>query len=156
MLTLAPITPENWRAACFLSTDPEHRAPLDEQWITSNAFSMLQAVYDPAWTCRLILDGSIPVGFVFFGIWEEKQAPLFCRYMIDVDYQGQGYGTQALPLILEEMYALYGKQDIYLTLERENTRAVRLYEKFGFRSTGEFDASEEVYLLPYPRKECES
>lgn len=156
MLKLSPITAGNWRAACFLSTDPEHKAPLDERWITSNAFSMLQAVYDPSWTCRLILDGDTPVGFVFFGMWPEKQAPLFCRYMIDVDYQGRGYGTQALPLILEEMYALYGKQDIYLTLERENTRAVHLYEKFGFRPTGEMDGSEEVYLLPYPRKECES
>lgn len=154
MLTLSPITPDNWRAACFLSTDPEHKAPLDEQWITSNAFSMLQAVYDPNWTCRLILDGGKPVGFVFFGIWSKKQAPLFCRYMIDVDYQGRGYGTQALPLILEEMYALYGNRDIYLTLERENTRAVHLYEKFGFRSTGEMDESEEIYLLSYPRKEC--
>lgn len=155
MLTLAPITPDNWRAACFLSTDPEHKAPLDEQWITSNAFSMLQAVYDPGWTCRLILDGETPVGFIFFGIWEEKQAPLFCRYMIDVNYQGRGYGTQALPLILNEMYALYGRRDIYLTLEPENVRAVRLYEKFGFRPTGEKDEGEDVWLLPYSGKDRE-
>ena len=154
MLTLAPITSDNWRAACFLSTDPAHKAPLDEQWITSNAFSLVQAAYEPNWECRLILDGETPVGFVFFGLWEEKQAPLLCRYMIDVDQQGKGYGNRALPLVLEEMYALYGQRDIYLTLERENARAVHLYEKFGFRSTGEFDCGEEIYLLPHPQKEC--
>lgn len=153
MLTLSPVTSENWRLACFLSTDPEHKAPLDEEWITSNAFSMLQAIYDPNWTCRLISDGDLPVGFVFFGMWEEKQAPLFCRFMIDIDHQSKGFGTQAIPLILEEMYALYGQCDIYLTLERENTRAVHLYEKFGFRPTGEVDCGEEIYLLPYPKKE---
>lgn len=75
--------------------------------------------------------------------------------MVDVNYQGRDYGTQALPLILNEMYALYGKQDIYLTLERENARAVHLYEKFGFRPTGEKDEGEDVWLLPYSGKDCE-
>ena len=153
MLTLSPITADNWKAAAFLSTEPERSIPLDQEWVTSNAFSMLQAVYDPGWTCRLILDDGKPVGFVFFGMWEEKQAPLFCRYMIDIDQQGKGYGAAALPLILEEMYALYGRRDIYLTLERANTRAVHLYEKFGFRPTGEMDGQEEVYILPCPIKE---
>lgn len=153
-LSLAPIGPDNWRKAAFLTTDAERLNPLDQQWVTSNAFSLLQAVYDPAWTCRLILSDGKPVGFAFFGLWEERgNAPLLCRYMIDVDCQGRGLGAQALPLVLDEMYALYGRGEIYLTVEPENTRAVRLYERFGFRPTGEFDCTEAVYVRPDPSQE---
>ncbi len=138
-------------AAALLTTDEARLNPLDQRWVTSNAFSLLQAAYDPAWTCRLILSDGKPVGFAFFGLWEERgNVPLLCRYMIDVDCQGRGLGAQALPLVLDEMYALYGRGEIYLTVEPENTRAVRLYERSGFRPTGEFDCTEAVYVLPAP------
>ena len=39
-LKLAPITAENWRSATLLTTDPERKIPLDEQWIANNAFSL--------------------------------------------------------------------------------------------------------------------
>lgn len=150
-LFLAPIGPDNWKQAALLTTDPERRNPLDQQWVVSNAFSLLQAAYDPAWTCRLICADGRPVGFAFFGLWEERgNVPLLCRYMIDVDRQGRGLGAQALPLVVEEMYALYGPREIYLTVEPGNTRAVRLYEGYGFRPTGEFDCTEAVYRLPVP------
>lgn len=150
-LSLAPVGPDNWKQAALLTTDPERRNPLDQQWVVSNAFSLLQAAYDPAWTCRLICADGRPVGFAFFGLWEERgNVPLLCRYMIDVDRQGRGLGAQALPLVVEEMYALYGTKDIYLTVEPGNTRAVRLYEGYGFRPTGEFDCTEAVYRLPAP------
>ena len=150
-LSLAPVGPDNWKQAALLTTDPERRNPLDQQWVVSNAFSLLQAAYDPAWTCRLICADGRPVGFAFFGLWEERgNVPLLCRYMIDVDRQGRGLGAQALPLVVEEMYALYGPREIYLTVEPGNTRAVRLYEGYGFRPTGEFDCTEAVYRLPVP------
>ena len=150
-MTLEPITPDNWRQAVFLTTDPKRENPLDQEWLCSNAFSMLQAVYEPDRQCRLIRADGKAVGFVMFEAWEEKGGePLLCRYMIDVDCQGRGYGAQALPLVLEEMYRVYGRRAIYLTVEQANEKAVRMYEKFGFRFTGEMDCDEAVYLLPAP------
>ena len=67
-----------------------------------------------------------------------------------MDCQGKGYGAQALPLVLEEMYRVYGRRAIYLTVEQANERAVKMYERFGFRFTGEMDCDEAVYLLPAP------
>ena len=64
--------------------------------------------------------------------------------------QGRGYGAQGLPVVLEEMYRLYGRKAIYLTVEQANERAVKMYEKFGFRFTGEMDYDEAIYLLPAP------
>ena len=70
-LKLVPVTKDNWRTATFLTTDPERKIPLDEQWLTSNAFSLLQCCYDPDWDCRLMLDDETAVGFVFYGYWRE-------------------------------------------------------------------------------------
>ena len=48
-MELVEITKANWKKAVFLTTDSERRMPLDEGWILSNAFSLLQAHYDPDW-----------------------------------------------------------------------------------------------------------
>lgn len=146
MLHLEPVTAQNWRDGVFLTTDPDHRNPLDEEWVTSTAFSMLQAVYEENWDCRIIYDGETAVGFVFYGLWKEDR-PLLCRYTIDADWQGKGYGQRALPLIVEQISRQYGSRKVYVTLEKKNARAVHLYEKFGFRDTGETDEGENVYVF---------
>lgn len=89
----------------------------------------------------------IPVGFVFYGYWQEKDRYLLCRYMIDEKYQGKGYGKQALSIVVEQIRKQYGCRDVYLTLEDENTRAIHIYEDFGFMRTDEMDESEQVYVL---------
>ncbi len=153
MIHLEEITRKNWREATFVTTDPEKKCPLDEGRVTSAAFSIVQSVYEPEWKSRLIMDDETIVGFVFYGWWEEKQAPLFCRYMIDVDYQGRGYGKRALPVIIDEMMREYRTDRILLTLERDNERALRLYTQFGFVSTGEMDEGEEIFV--YERQRCQ-
>lgn len=153
-MTLEPITPENWREAVFLTTDPEHKNPLEQEWLCSNAFSMLQAIYEPECNCRLIRADGEPVGFLQYEEWELKGGiPLLCRFMIDVDCQGKGYGSQALPVVIEEMYQKYGRRELYITVEQANERAVKMYEAFGFRFTGEMDYDEAIYVLPAPPAE---
>ena len=62
-LKLVPVTADNWKTALFLTTDPERKIPLDEQWIANNAFSLVQCQYDPDWDCRLMMDGEQAVGY---------------------------------------------------------------------------------------------
>ena len=107
-MELVEITKVNWKKAVFLTTDPERRMPLDEGWILSNAVSLLQAHYDPDWDCRLLVEGGTPVGFAFYGYWRERNRYLLCRYMIDIRYQGRGYGARALPLVVEQIRRQYG------------------------------------------------
>ena len=146
MIHLRKIDRSNWREATFVTTDPQHKCPLDEQWVTSTAFSIVQSVYEPEWESRLIYDDEKIIGFVFYGLWPEKNAPLLCRYTIDVEQQGKGYGQQALPIVINEMIAQYNCEHIYLTLEESNARAVHIYRKFGFIPTGEMDEGESVYI----------
>lgn len=156
MLHLRKIDRSNWREATFVTTDPQHKCPLDEEWVTSTAFSIVQSVYEPEWESRLIYDDEKIIGFVFYGMWAEKQAPLLCRYTIDVAHQGKGYGQRALPVVIREMAAQYRTDYIYLTLEESNARAVHLYRKFGFVPTGEMDEGESVYVYcPGSRPDAE-
>lgn len=146
-LHLEPVTRQNWRNAVFLTTDPERKIPLEEQWMANNAFSLLQCCYDPDWDCRLMLDGEEAVGFVFYGYWRECDRHLLCRYMIDVKYQAMGYGKGFLPLVLEQIHRQYGCTDIYTSVHDDNTVARHLYTSFGFVPTEEMDEEERVYVL---------
>lgn len=144
---LAPITAENWKTAIFLTTDPTRNIPLDEEWITSNAFSLLQTHYDTDWDCRIILAEGQPVGFVFYGYWREESRYLLCRYMIDVKYQGNGYGKAALPIVVNQILRQYNCSEVYVTVDAANLRAVKLYRDFGFEPTGDTDETEQVYVF---------
>ncbi len=146
-LKLVSVTPENWRTAVFLTTDPERKIPLDEKWLTSNAFSLLQCHYDPDWDCRLMMDGENPVGFVFYGYWREQNRFLLCRYMIDVKFQNRGYGSAFLPLVVKQIRSQYNCRDVYVTVSDDNAHAIHLYQSAGFVRTEEMDEEERVYLL---------
>lgn len=146
-LKLVPITSENWRTAVFLTTDPDRRIPLDETWIANNAFSLLQSVYDQNWDCRLLMDGDKAVGFVFYGYDGDSDRNLLCRYMIDVKYQGKGYGKAFLPQVVELIRRQYGCADVYTSVHDDNHRALHLYTAYGFERTEEMDAEERVYVL---------
>ncbi|MGN0758022.1 MAG: GNAT family N-acetyltransferase [Candidatus Ventricola sp.] len=146
MIHLEKIDRSNWKSAVFVTSDPEGKHPLEEKWVMSTAFSIVQSTYEDEWESRLIMDDEKVIGFVFYGMWKEKQAPLLCCYTIDIKEQGKGYGQRALPVIIEEMIKQYNPSCIYLTLEPENERAIYIYEKFGFVSTGETDEGEQVYI----------
>jgi len=146
-LKLEKVTAENWRSAVFLTTDPERNNPLQEKWLAGNAFSLLQCVYEMDWDCRLMMDGETAVGFVYYGYDREEDYYLLCRYMIDVKYQGKGYGKAFLPMVVEQMRRQYGCRDVYTCVDDGNTRALHLYTAFGFERTEKMDAEERVYVL---------
>lgn len=145
-LRLEKVTSENWRKAVFLTTDPERKMPLDEKWITSNAYSLLQCIYDKEWDCRLLMDGETAVGFVFYGHWPEEQYML-CRDMIDVKHQKKGYGKAFLPMVVEQIRSQFGCKDVYTSVDDENLHALHLYTSFGFERTDKMDGEERVYVL---------
>ena len=146
-LKLVPVTADNWRDAAFLTTDETKTFPLDEKWIASNAFSLLQCRYDGCWDCRLLVEGEKAVGFVFYGLDEDTGYYLLCRYMIDFRHQNKGYGKAFLPLVLDQIRSQYGCKDVYTSVHDDNAHAVHLYTSVGFRRTEEMDAEERIYVL---------
>lgn len=61
------------------------------------------------------------------------------QFMIDEKYQGKGYGSQALQLILDELRTENHYDHVELCVKKADTEAIRLYEKHGFVDSGYID-----------------
>lgn len=48
-------------------------------------------------------------------------------------FRGQGFGPEAIDLMLRELFDAYGLGRVYLRVHEPNTQARRAYEKAGFR-----------------------
>ena len=71
------------------------------------------------------------------------------QFMIDRRYQGKGYGSEALGLILEELREEGHYDNVEVCVKKEDAEAIRLYEKNGFTDSGYYDedAPESVNMI---------
>lgn len=67
-------------------------------------------------------------------------------YVIDKEYRGQGIGSKALELALNEIYSEYGTVPILLECHKDNKRAIRFYEKMGFRNTNILNDQDYFFI----------
>ncbi len=134
---------------------PEDRADLcalrvaDEQtrFVASNADSLEEADENDACVPLVIRAGGQPVGFAMHALDEDDGNRWLYRLMIDARFQGHGYGAAALSLIVRRLSALPDCPFIMLGVKPENEAAIRLYERAGFRPTGETIEGEMVMRL---------
>ena len=68
-------------------------------------------------------------------LWKRKQAELF-MYIGHRDIWGKGYGTDALTTFIDYIFNEKRFKSIYLKVYQNNTRAIRCYEKCGFKKKG--------------------
>ena len=61
------------------------------------------------------------------------------QFMIDEKYQGKGYGSRALELILDELRKEGRYDHVELCVKKADTEAIRLYGKHGFADSGYVD-----------------
>ncbi len=68
---------------------------------------------------------------------------------ITAEKQDLGYGTEAIPAVLDYGFARCGLERIFLKVYPHNLRAIRVYEKCGFR---EYDRTEEDVFMEITRR----
>ncbi len=56
---------------------------------------------------------------------------------LGADFVNQGYGSEALALFLEHFFAVMGFSKMVLDVAAYNQRAIRVYRKLGFNTTGQ-------------------
>ena len=106
-----------------------------------------------------IYDGETPVGFVMIGhdSFDFEGCPkvyrhsyYLWRFMIDRQFQGQGYGRDAMKLILAHMLSFPDgeAENLATSYEETNLAARNLYLSFGFAPNGEMSGDEVVLVLP--------
>ena len=162
-MQFADITKDNWLDVVFLTTnetitvtgsgkpyEAKGMPSLCEEYVASNALSIVQSVYEDGWVVKAIEHEGELIGFTMFGFNEEEDFYELCRIMIGKPYQSKGYGTQAIRMVLDEMKARFGCKEVYLSTDPENVRGKHVYEKVGFRSEHEMLDDEELYKYVYP------
>ena len=120
-------------------------APGQEGYIETVAQCLREADGLALWRPLGLYDGETPVGFAMVGrfpgeVWLD-------RLLIEGRYQGRGLGGEALVLLLRYLREQYGPGPVYLSLYPENTAALALYEKHGFRLNGERDIHGELVMV---------
>lgn len=117
--------------------------------ITGNGYAFPFGIYEDD-----VAVGFLMIGFDVDDYWEDapeiaKGNYNLWRLMIDKEFQGKGYGKEAVRLALEYIKTLpCGKAKYcWLSYEPDNEVAKRLYSSFGFAETGEMDGEEAIAVL---------
>jgi diamine N-acetyltransferase len=151
LLTLCEVTRENWRAALRLAVRPEQQRFIAD-YAPIAAIALAKAYVRPGglvWTPYAFSAGDEMVGFAALA-YEPGSVDNYwiCHFFIDHDYQGQGYGGQALRLLIEFVRERHPNcRMLHLTVHPENVAAQRLYASGGFQPTGVERDGEPVYQL---------
>ena len=126
----------NFSAVVGLTVTPEQA-----DFVAPNLYSIAEAAIEPTWTPLAIYAEDDIVGFALFGR-DETGRWWIMRYMIDAQHQGKGYGTAALPVLIDLMVERHGCVEIFLDYSPGNDVAERLYARMGFVPTGEVEGGE--------------
>lgn len=107
----------------------------------------INKAYHMNWTILTIYNDDTMVGYLMYGINKKKDVWLD-RFMIDKHYQHEGFGKEALGLILSLLKEKFKDRNrIVLSVEDTNSFAIKFYESFNFRLTGEIEDGELVMEL---------
>lgn len=122
--------------------------------VAPNAVSVAEAYFerDHAWF-RAIYAGDEPVGFVMLYVEPEQAIYYLWRLMIDERYQGLGYGTRAVELVIEHVRAQPNAAELGVSVVPAENSALSFYRRLGFRETGAIEHGEIVMKLVLDERE---
>lgn len=143
MIHLREINEDNFEACLNLKVGDSQKS-----FVANNMFSLAQAwLYDSVARPFAIYADDTMVGFLMLEYDERKKVCGLWRFMIDAQYQGKGYGKEALECVLAYIKTNPGFEAVNLSFEPENIAAEKLYRQYGFLPTGEMDGSQIIMAL---------
>jgi diamine N-acetyltransferase len=145
-ITFRPVTWENFSAVTELTVTSKQA-----DFVAPNLYSIAEAYLEPSWTPLAIYTGNDLVGFAMFGRDDETGRWWIMRYMIDARHQGRGYGTAALPGLIDLIVERHACSELFLGYEPSNEVASHLYARMGFAPTGEMAGGEIIARLDLTR-----
>lgn len=142
MIHLETITPENWRLGLSVQDD-QRRFVSDSAGILARAY----AYRENRSHAFVVYNNDLPIGMAMYHDLDDWKAYDFSQFFIDQRYQGNGFGCEAATQIIQMMKD-DGKYDKVVLCYIEGDNAARkLYEKLGFKHTGEADGDEIIMEL---------
>ena len=142
MIHLETIRPDNWRIGLTVRDD-QRRFVSDSAGILARAY----AYRENRSKAFVIYNDDLPVGMAMYHDIDDIKAYDFSQFFIDQRYQGNGFGREAATQIIQLMKD-DGKYDRVVLCYIDGDEAARkLYEKLGFKHTGEADGDEIIMEL---------
>jgi diamine N-acetyltransferase len=141
-VSLREVTKETVRQICDLKVRDDQN-----KFVAPNAVSIAQAYFfDTAWF-RAIYADDTPVGFVMLEKNTEKPEYFLWRMMIDARYQGEGFGREAMLLLIDYVRSLPNATELITSCVPGEGSPERFYSKLGFGRTGRmYDEEIEMRL----------
>lgn len=121
-----------------------------DKFVSHPILSLAQAyVYYNQCTPFVVCKDNMIIGYVMVIYDYDEETYNIWHMMIDEKYQGKGYGTKVIKLCIEYIKTKpFGKSNnIILTCNIDNVHAIHIYEKLGFKDTGEHDDDEMIMKL---------
>ncbi len=84
---------------------------------------------------EMVKDGAVPVGFISYGPYAQGAIKLHKLYL-SKEYHGMGVGSQMLSRV-KEIARTLGAKKLLLNVNKQNDRAIRAYERNGFKRVRE-------------------
>ena len=137
MVNFIELNEENWPDFAGLSVDESQKTFL------ANNIGIIARGYvyrnSRAKVIGIVADGT-PVGLAMVrDIDDEPACYELQQFMIDKNFQGQGYGFRALERILTALKAEQKYTCVEVCVKREDAQAIHVYEKAGFVDSGYID-----------------
>ena len=142
IITLREITSETVWPIMMLNV-----AENQKSFVAPNANSIAEAYFSKEAWFRAIYVGEDPVGFVMLYVDEKKPEYFLWRLMIASEYQGQGYGYQAMALVIAHVRGLPRAKELLTSYVPGEGNPSPFYYKLGFAETGEIMDGEKVLRL---------
>ena len=144
-ISLKEVTKDNWLEVIHLEITKEQ-----EDYVALNSESIAESHFYPHYVNRAIYRGDEVVGFLQYYQELEEGLPdefYIAQFMVDVKYQGQGIGTIATKLAIEELSAIPECKVITILYMPGHHAMRRFYSRFGFVVTEEDEQDGVVMEL---------
>ena len=141
-ITLREITSETVWSIMKLNV-----AENQKNFVAPNANSIAEAYFSKEAWFQAVYAGEEPVGFVMLYADEKKPEYFLWRLMIASEYQGKGYGYQAMVLVIDHVKGLPDAKELLTSYVPGDSNPSPFYYKLGFEETGEWDDGEKILKL---------
>ena len=97
----------------------------------------------------------VPVGYMIYRTYPTEPTGLEVAMRLSKPFWGKGYGSEAFGLYIGHLFRTRTLDHIWLTVYTYNDRAIRLYEKAGFREVETFTDEKglELFKMTLSREE---
>ncbi|GID93481.1 GNAT family N-acetyltransferase [Amorphoplanes digitatis] len=138
IISLEPVTKDNWRACAALAVRPDQR-----DFVNDVSYYLCLCHYGDLWRPLAVVHDGEVVGFCMWAV-DDDRSRWIGGVVVDAARQRAGIGRALVTALRERLAAEPDCPNVALSYAPENGAARALYASLGFVETGEVDDGEVV------------